>query len=141
MYPIKPVWSLSVDDIAAAKSLLPVAPYVRFGIPAKSAPRGCLTDEFIKGWNAAADHFRQTPPALRSLPHPDRVIINGPATIIYWNDGTKTVVKCQPGDTFNAEIGLMAAMLKRYMGNDNTYNKVLNYWLDELVPQLPAATE
>ena len=81
------------------------------------------------------------PPALRSLPHPDRVIINGPATIIYWNDGTKTVVKCQPGDTFNAETGLMAAMLKRYMGNDNTYNKVLNYWLDELVPQLPAATE
>lgn len=129
MYPIMSVYPFSAEEIAEAKSLI------------SARPRGCLTDEFIKGWNAAANHFRQTPPALRSLPHPNRVIINGPATIIYWSDGTKTVVKCQPGDTFNAETGLMAAMLKRYMGNDNTYNKVLNYWLDELVPQLPAATK
>lgn len=46
-----------------------------------------------------------------------------------WNDGTKTVVKCQPGDSYDKEKGLMAAMLKRSMGNDNTYNKVLKKWL------------
>ncbi len=61
----------------------------------------------------------------------NRVIFNNPATIVFWNDGTKTVVKCQDGDVFSKETGLMAAMLKRYMGNDNTYNKVLSQWLGD----------
>jgi len=51
----------------------------------------------------------------------------------------------QPGDTFSAEAGLTAAMLKKYMGNDNTFNKVINEWLARAsyasVPALPEATE
>ena len=36
----------------------------------------------------------------------------------------------------------MAAMLKRFMGNDNSYNKVINYWLATThQPALPKATE
>lgn len=118
-----------------------VAPSIRFGIPVDLVPHGRLTDDFINGWNAAANYI---PKISQSLPVPKNVIVHGPATIVYWNDGTKTVVKCQPGDTFSAETGLMAAMLKRYMGNDNTYNKVINFWLDKLtsqVPQLPAKSE
>ncbi len=63
------------------------------------------------------------------LPNIARLIFNDPATIVYWDDGTKTVVKCQPGDTFSKETGLMAAMLKRFLGNDNSYNKIINHWL------------
>ena len=62
---------------------------------------------------------------------PTKVIFHDPATIVYWPDGVKTVVKCQPGDTFSKETGLMAAMLKRYLGNDNTYNKVINELLKD----------
>jgi hypothetical protein len=120
---------------AFRSALIPAQPSIRCGIPVEVVQRDRLSDDFVAGWNAAANHF-QTPPAP-ALPRPTEVIFHGPATIVYWNDGTKTVVKCQPGDTFSAETGLMAAMLKRYMGNDNTYNKVLNYWLDKLVPQLP----
>lgn len=78
-----------------------------------------------------------------ALPSVSRVIFNNPATIVYWSDGTKTVVKCQPGDTFSAETGLMAAMLKRFFGNDNTYNKVINYWLSAVAPNpaLPEMTQ
>ena len=68
-----------------------------------------------------------------SKPMPKKVIFNNPATIVYWNDGTKTVVKCQAGDTFNEEVGLMAAMLKRYMRNDNTYNKIINELLSKKI--------
>lgn len=96
---------------------------------------------FHKGWNAALRHVRERPDTI--LPSIERLIFNDPATIIYWSDGTKTVVKCQPGDTFSAETGLMAAMLKRFMGNDNSYNKVINHWLST-TPQplaLPEATE
>lgn len=59
------------------------------------------------------------------------VIFNNPATIVFWDDGVKTVVKCQKGDVYSKETGLAMAMLKRYMGNDNTYNKEINVWLDE----------
>lgn len=59
------------------------------------------------------------------------VIFNNPATIVFWDDGTKTVVKCQDGDVYSKETGLAMAMLKRYMGNDNTYNKEINAWLGE----------
>lgn len=57
-------------------------------------------------------------------------IFNNPATIVFWSDGTKTVVKCQDGDVYSKETGLAMAMLKRYMGNDNTYNKEINFWLN-----------
>lgn len=60
---------------------------------------------------------------MKSRPTVDRVIFNSPATIIFWTDGTKTVVKCQPGDTYDEEKGFMAAYLKKLLGNDNTFNK------------------
>ena len=95
---------------------------------------------FHNGWNAELRHMRQHSDTL--LPEIERLIFNDPATIVYWSDGTKTVVKCQQGDTFSAETGLMAAMLKRFMGNDNSYNKVINYWLATThQPALPKATE
>ena len=76
------------------------------------APNG-ERDRFADGWNAAMQHMRDNPPAPAPLPLPTNVIFNNPATIVYWNDGTKTVVKCQPGDVFSAEAGLTTAMLKK----------------------------
>ena len=64
-----------------------------------------------------------------------RVIFNNPATIIYWKDGTKTVVKCQPGDTWDEEKGFMAAYLKKLLGNDNTFNKLIKrYCIADYLP-------
>lgn len=105
-----------------------------------------LEDPFANGWNAAMRHMRDNPPTPAPLPLPTNVIFNNPATIVYWSDGTKTVVKCQPGDVFSAEAGLTTAMLKKYMGNDNTFNRVINEWLKRtgeykpsIAPALPAA--
>ena len=98
-------------------------------------------DRFADGWNAAIRHIKHIPPASTSLPLPENVIFNNPATIVYWDDGTKTVVKCQLGDVFSAETGLTTAMLKKYMGNDNTFNRVINEWLKrtgQYHPALPA---
>ena len=47
-----------------------------------------------------------------------KVIYNGPATIILWTDGTKTVVKCKEGDPYSPEAGFALAVLKRLTGND-----------------------
>lgn len=42
-----------------------------------------------------------------------QVIFNGPATIIYWKDGSKTVVKAQ-GDEYDPEKGLAMAVARHY---------------------------
>lgn len=50
-----------------------------------------------------------------------KVIFNNPATIVYWKDGSKTVVKCQDGDVFDKEKGLAMAISKRALGDKGNY--------------------
>ena len=59
----------------------------------------------------------------------DRVIFNDPATIVFWKDGTKTVVKCHPEDTFDEEIGFMCCYLKRVISSKE-YTKFCEYLND-----------
>lgn len=63
------------------------------------------------------------------LPNIQNVLYNDPATIVFWSDGTKTVVKCQNGDTYSAETGLAMAICKKAYGNKNQFNKVFAKWL------------
>ncbi|MBQ3339793.1 MAG: hypothetical protein IJG82_09440 [Atopobiaceae bacterium] len=57
-----------------------------------------------------------------------RVIFNDPATIVYWNDGTKTVVRCQEGDAFNEEVGLLMCIAKKAYGNKGAFNDIIKAW-------------
>jgi hypothetical protein len=47
------------------------------------------------------------------LPFPDEVIFHNPATIIYWDDGEKTVLKCHGDDAFDERMDLMVATVKK----------------------------
>lgn len=58
------------------------------------------------------------------------VIFNEPATIIYWADGTKTVVKAIY-DEFDPEKGLAMAIAKKALGNKGNYYNVIAKWMDE----------
>lgn len=57
------------------------------------------------------------------------VIFNDPATIVFWTDGTKTVVKAQDGDIFDPEKGLAMAIAKKALGNKANYCNELKKWL------------
>lgn len=46
-----------------------------------------------------------------------KVIFNNPATIVYWNDNTKTVVKANKDDVFDPEFGLAMAITKKLTNN------------------------
>lgn len=59
-------------------------------------------------------------------------IFNDPATICYWTDGTKTVVKCQEGDTYSPEAGLALCYMKKILGNTS---KDLNKELHKYIPE------
>lgn len=62
---------------------------------------------------------------------PDRVLFSGPATIVFWPDGTKTVVKCAEGDDviFDRKTAIMWCFMKKMFGTTSHVNKML----DELI--------
>ena len=60
-----------------------------------------------------------------------KVIFNEPATIVFWEDGTKTVVKCQDGDVFDKEKGLAMAIAKKSFGNKGNYCNVFKKFIKE----------
>ena len=51
------------------------------------------------------------------------VKFSGPATIVFWSDGTKTVVKCRKGDKFDPEKGIAMACAKKLLGNEDCYHR------------------
>ena len=57
------------------------------------------------------------------------VIFNDPATIVFWNDGTKTVVKCGKDDKFDPEKGLAMAISKYFFDNAGYFNDVFKKWI------------
>lgn len=63
------------------------------------------------------------------------VIFNDPATVVIWADGTKTVVKCQPGDEYNRETGLAMCIAKKYLGNKGNFNKVFKKFIGGYDPR------
>ena len=67
--------------------------------------------------------------SLLLAPSIKNVIFNDPATIVFWSDGTKTVVKCQEGDVFDPEKGLAMAISKKAMGNKRDYYLTFKKWL------------
>lgn len=58
-----------------------------------------------------------------------RVIFNPPATIVFWRDGSKTVVKCGENDIFDPEKGLAMAISKRAFGDNRDYYEVFAKWV------------
>ena len=68
------------------------------------------------------------------IPEIKNVIFNDPATIVFWEDGTKTVVKCQDGDEFDPEKGLAMAIVKKAYGNKGSYCDKLKKWLPKEEP-------
>lgn len=62
----------------------------------------------------------------------DHVKFSGPATIIFWKDGTKTVVKCTKDDEPDCETGIAMATLKKILGSDYVpYKKKIKKIVDE----------
>lgn len=62
-----------------------------------------------------------------------RVIFNEPATIIFWDDGSKTVVKAK-NEAFDPEKGLAMAIAKKALGNRGSYYNKIKKWTKDYSP-------
>lgn len=73
-------------------------------------------------------YIKISSPKQKALDSIKNVIFNGPATIILWSDGTKTVVKCDERDEFDPEKGLAMAICKKHFGG-GFYNDIFKKWI------------
>ena len=60
--------------------------------------------------------------------HIKNVKFNPPATIVFWIDNTKTVVKCN-GEDYDPEKGLAMCICKKVFGDKGNYYEVFKKWL------------
>ena len=81
-----------------------------------------------------------------------RVVFDNPSTIVYWTDGSKTVVTCQDNPlavknkvdgketivmkpkaapSYSKEVGLAMCFAKKMLGNKGNYNNVFRKFLRE----------
>lgn len=90
---------------------------------------GDLFDELIDSSTECYDHYYNkcdnSPISIRN------VIFNKPATIVFWSDGTKTVVKAQGKEKFDKEKGLAMAISKRMAGNSSAYYDIFKKYCDK----------
>ena len=56
------------------------------------------------------------------------VIFSDPATVVFWSDGTKTVVKTRGGEKYDKEKGLAMAIIKKITGNTGSYYNIFKEW-------------
>ena len=88
---------------------------------------------YIKGSNKSPSANKETAERSNYMPTDFRGFIkkvkfNPPATIVFWTDNTKTVVKCN-GEDYDPEKGLAMCICKKVLGDKGNYYEVFKKWL------------
>lgn len=80
-------------------------------------------------------YYKANQSKQNALPEAVRFHFCGPATVIEWSDGTKTVVKCGEDDIYDAEKGIALCIAKKVFGNTGKYYDVIKKGLKEYEAQ------
>lgn len=88
---------------------------------------------FIKGPDKSLSTNKETAERSHHMHYDIRKFIkkvkfNPPATIVFWTDNTKTVVKCK-GEDYDPEKGLAMCICKKVLGDKGNYYEVFKKWL------------
>lgn len=84
-----------------------------------------LVYEFVE-WTSFKEHNPMYSMKIK------KVIFHDPATIVFWEDGTETVVKYHDGDKYDKLFGLMACMIKKYCGNNGKWLDIIRKYIPDL---------
>lgn len=134
---IRVLVSIKTESLTAGKDDVTVFLLYK---PYKSICNICVTSKLIKNTLNNAFFTSAIPSAKQILNlyknysqlcnlEIKKVLYKNPATIVYWTDGNKTVVKCQREDAYDPEKGLAMAILKKIKGNTGCYYKEFKKWL------------
>lgn len=97
-----------------------------------------ITDEawnrYMKGENTMITRTEMLDRATKIK----EVKFNPPATIVFWNDGTKTVVKSQDDEPFDPEKGLAMAIIKKHFAcNKGYFNNLFKKYCGDFKAEEP----
>lgn len=74
------------------------------------------------------------------VPEIKDVKFEDPATIVFWGDGTKTVVRAQ-GEEYDPEKGLAMAISRKALGNEYGYYNTFKHWLKKWKKKSPSVKQ
>ena len=108
-------------------------PTIRFEIECVPNPDGYIPDEDIPFCDGDCDRCEYaddedewyTENLMWGIPDVRRVIFNPPATIVFWDDGTKTVVKAMDGEKFERYAGFAMACMKKMFGSTSRAKAIM----------------
>ena len=82
----------------------------------------CTLEEITTAWSRSfiLDKFA-----------PKRILRHGPATIVFWQDGTKTIVKLSDGEEDNAYAAFTAALAIKIFGSNSKLKKIVKTKMEE----------
>ena len=93
-----------------------------------TAHTSLLTLGTSNDWTPVSQSKYKLPGALNEDIVISRVLFRNPATIVFWNDGTKTITKCAKDDKYSKEAGLAICCLKKAFGKKA--NECLKAFID-----------
>lgn len=97
-------------------------PY-RKGLKGMVYPEGEWPDT---DYNAESENSESVSPfAIKNI------IFSNPCTIVFWTDGTKTVVRCGENDLYDPEKGIAMAVMRKVYGPRHAYMKTLGPYIEE----------
>jgi hypothetical protein len=64
-------------------------------------------------------------PKKAKAPIPTKIHFSNKATVVFWDDDTKTVVKCMKGDTFDHLTGVAYATTKKIYGSNTKFKRLV----------------
>lgn len=80
------------------------------------------TDNYVVGYGFGIDTDKPNPKSFI----PTKVIFCCPATICFFPDGSKEVVKCADDEEFIHEVGVMACIMKKLFKSRNEFKRLIS---------------
>lgn len=97
------------------------------------AMRYCLRDAAIQAAIQTESMWRrksfEEETMKARMPEITNIEFRDPATIVFWSDGTKTVVRCQNGEKYDPEKGMAMAICRKVYGNERDYYHLFLHWM------------
>ena len=128
-------WTLktfyNIDAVYGKKELIDLLfeKFPEYMIPRKKGSLQRYISEQTKDKEFIDPTAFDIPPKTKYIPEIKNVYFNDPVTIVLWDDGTKTMVRCQDGDFYSAETGLAVCIAKKALGNKGNFNNVFKKWM------------
>lgn len=92
----------------------------------EASPLNSWESTLYDAMKASVDFFAKLANIGTSTPRITKIIFSGPVTIVFWRDGSKTMVRRSDDDKYDREAAVTYAIAKRMFGNNTRIHKEID---------------